>query len=303
MTLTAAVESLHLSYPGKFLTDVRTSTPEIFDCNPWITPINEDDPEAIQIDLSYSRYITQANRLPHNFLGCYTDHLSSVLGIPIKLQVNRPLLYLVDAEKEWLRVSRFFPKDNQKPQPIWLICAGSKSDYPAKQWPVEYFQKVVDSFSEIRWVQIGSDEQGEYPHTHPHLDHCDNLVGKTGHRDLHRLVYHAAGCLGGITYLMHVAAALEKPYICLAGGREPATWINYPKQHHLHTIGQLPCCENQSCWKSRLKPIGDGHDMPEKLCDRPKFDELKMPVGECMTLIHPEEVIAIIRRQSAGMAT
>lgn len=303
LTLTAAVESLHRCYPEKFLTDVRTPTPEIWECNPWITPIDDDDPDAIQIDMSYTRYIVQSNRVSHNFIGAYTQWLSEALGISIKLHVNRPQLYLLDVEKEWARVDRFFTW-GKSPLPMWLVCAGSKSDYPAKQWPVEYFQEVVDRTCRyVSWVQVGSTEQGEYPHTHPRLERCVNLVGKTGHRDLHRIMHHATGGLGGITYLMHVAAALEKSYICLAGGREPATWISYPKQHHLHTIGQLPCCQNQSCWKSRLKPIGDGHDNPEKLCERPKFDGREMPVAECMEMIHPEEVVEIIERQLAGMTT
>lgn len=302
MTMTAAVESLHRTYPDKFLTDVRTPTPEIWDCNPWITPIDDDDPAATIIDMSYTRYIVRSNRVPHNFLGCYTEWLGDVLGVPLRLQVNRPQLYLVDIERQWSMVDRFFTW-GRSPLPMWLVCAGSKSDYPAKQWPVEYFQNVIDrTFDRITWVQVGSTEQGEYPHTHPNLKRCVNLVGKTSHRDLHRIMYHAAGGLGGITYLMHVAAALEKSYICLAGGREPATWISYPKQHHLHTIGQLPCCETRSCWKSRLKPIGDGHDMPEKLCERPKFDGWEMPVAECMEMIKPSEVVSIIERQLAGMA-
>lgn len=301
LTMTAAVESLHLAYPGKFLTDVRTSTPEIWDCNPWITQIDDEDPDAVLIDMSYSRYIVTANRIPHNFLGCYGEWLGSVLGIPVKLLVNRPQLYLVDVEREWSMVDRFF---NGKPTlPIWLVCAGSKSDYPAKQWPVEYFQEVIDRTRPwITWVQIGANERGEYPHAHPKLERCIDLVGKTGHRDLHRIMFHACGGLGGVTYLMHVAAALNKSYVCLAGGREPATWINYPKQHHLHTIGQLPCCETWSCWKSRLVPIGDGHDMPEKLCERPVLD-MAMPVAKCMELIRPSEVIQIIERHLEGMAS
>ena len=32
--LTAAVRDLHLTYPGEFVTDVRTSCPELWESNP-----------------------------------------------------------------------------------------------------------------------------------------------------------------------------------------------------------------------------------------------------------------------------
>lgn len=37
LTLTAAVESLHATYPGQYVTDVRTPTPAIWEYNPRIT--------------------------------------------------------------------------------------------------------------------------------------------------------------------------------------------------------------------------------------------------------------------------
>lgn len=324
MTLTAAVESIHRQYPDKFLTDVRTDVSEIWHFNPWITPISDDDPDAITIDVSYTRQIVQSNRVPFRFLGAYTKFIGDALGIPLTLQVNRPSIYLIDKEREWSMVrhivnnaidSSAYENKGNRPVginrvnnemdtpslPIWLVCAGSKSDYPAKQWPWEYFQEVIDrTWTQVTWVQVGSDEQGDFPHTHPKLERCINLVGKTSHRELHRLTYHASGGLGGITYLMHLAAAFDKPYICLAGGREPTTWINYPKQHYLHTIGQLSCCENWSCWKARVVPVNDGRDTPEKMCEKPASADWKVPVATCMTMIHPEEVISIIKRQIAG---
>ena len=40
--LTAAVRDLHLAYPGRFATDVRTSCPALWEHNPWITPRRDD---------------------------------------------------------------------------------------------------------------------------------------------------------------------------------------------------------------------------------------------------------------------
>jgi hypothetical protein len=51
--LAAAVRDLHRAYPGSFLTDVRTSCPALWQNNPEITPICDDDPEALAIDCRY----------------------------------------------------------------------------------------------------------------------------------------------------------------------------------------------------------------------------------------------------------
>src|SRR5690348_9574070 len=44
--LTAAVRDLHRCYPGRFLTDVRTSCPDLWTINPYLTPLDEHDPKA-----------------------------------------------------------------------------------------------------------------------------------------------------------------------------------------------------------------------------------------------------------------
>ena len=44
--LTAAVRDLHRCHPGEFLTDVRTSCPDLWRHNPHLTPLSEDDPEV-----------------------------------------------------------------------------------------------------------------------------------------------------------------------------------------------------------------------------------------------------------------
>ena len=46
LMLTAALRDLHRAHPGKYLTDVRTSSPDLWRHNPWVTPLREDDPEV-----------------------------------------------------------------------------------------------------------------------------------------------------------------------------------------------------------------------------------------------------------------
>ena len=63
MVLTAAVRDLHLTYPGQFLTDVRTPCPHLWENNPHITPLDEKDAEVEVFDCHYP-LIHKSNRSP-----------------------------------------------------------------------------------------------------------------------------------------------------------------------------------------------------------------------------------------------
>ena len=75
LTMTAAVESLHQTYPGEYATDVRTPAAEIWQHNPRITMIADDDAEAEKFDLHYPS-INRSNQEHIPFLSGYTDDLA-----------------------------------------------------------------------------------------------------------------------------------------------------------------------------------------------------------------------------------
>jgi ADP-heptose:LPS heptosyltransferase len=138
------------------------------------------------------------------------------------------------------------------------------------------------------FLQVGSAE-----HDHPTLDGVVNLVGRTDTRQLICLACHAQGGLGPITFLQHLCAAFEKPYVALLGGREPVSWTQYPLQTTLHTLGKLPCCRTHACWRSRVVALNDGAEQDRSLCEAPVLT-MSRPVGKCMAIIRPEEVIRAI---------
>ena len=289
LTLTVAVESLHATYPGEYLTDIRTPIPDIWQGNPWITPIADDDPDATSIQMEYPQ-IHRSNQTPINFISCYTEYLGEKIDRPLRATTKKPHIYLSDEEKSWMTL----PQQHfhcGKRVPYGVLVAGTKADYTCKQWPVEYYQEVIDrTLGLIQWVQIG-----EKDHNHHRLERCISLLGETTHRQFHRLVYHAKIGLGPVTYLLHACAAFDVPYVYLAGGREPVTWINYPQQHTLHTIGALSCCRHNGCWRSRVVPLGDGDSKDDSLCEFPIVG-LKTPVPKCMAMIRPAEVVALVER-------
>lgn len=289
MTMTAAVASLHQAYPGSFATSVSTPCMEIWDHNPLITQHNSDvDDAPSHIPMEYP-LVNKSNTVNAPFLSGYVAFLESVLGLTIPLACNRPQLYLSDEEKQW--ISQVQEMVGGRSVRYWVVDAGVKSDFTAKQWPIEYYQEVVNRTRHlVEWVQVGSNE-----HDHPRLDNVIDLRGETPGRKFIRLVYHSDGGLGPVTYLQHLCAAWEKPYLCLLGGREPVTWVSYPFQHTLHSIGQLDCCRHGACWKSRVTPLGDGDEKDNVLCSQPVISGTRA-VGRCMQMITPDEVVPLVMK-------
>ena len=286
--MTAAVESLHLNHPGDFAIDVRTPVPAIWEHNPRITKISDDEGEVYR--LQYDS-ISRSNQEHRPFLAGYNDNLAKQLGIDNPLRTNRPHLYLSDDEKKWIDQIAQHHTNGQR-TPFWLINAGLKQDFTTKSWPVENYQAVVDATAgEVQWVQIGSDDP---KHNHPLLDGVIDVRGQTDARQIIRLAYHAQGGLGSVTYLQHLMAAWQHPYVCLVGGREPATWVSYPKQATIHTIGTLDCCRDAACWKSNIEPSPTSHDPNHSLCQFPvKGRHRTSP--KCMAMIQPAYVAETVR--------
>lgn len=286
--LTAAVRDLHKCYPNQFVTDVCTSCPEIWQHNPYVTPLRRTDPEVRVLECHYP-LIRQSNQVPVHFLHGFISYLNDQLGLRIKLTEFRGDIHLSADEKS-------HPSPLKEATgidvPYWIVVAGGKYDFTIKWWHFRRFQSVIDHFHEkILFVQVG--EKGHY---HPPLDGVIDLRGKTSLRHLIRLVYHAQGVLCPVTLLMHLAAAVEckpdapKTRLCVvvAGGREPPHWEAYPYHQFIHTVGTLPCCAHGGCWRSRIVPLGDGDEK-----DRRKHLCVDVVAGlpRCMDLITPEEVI------------
>ena len=290
--LTAAVRDLHRAYPGRYLTDVRTSAPDLWHHNPNITPIADDDPAARTIACHYP-LIHQSNQRPIHFIQAFTAFLNDTLGTRIATTDFHGDIHLSDEERGW--ISQVAERVGE-PLPFWLITAGGKYDFTAKWWDPARFQQVVDAFAgKILFVQVGAAE-----HHHPRLKGCLDLIGRTDLRQLVRLVHHAQGVVTPVSLLMHLAAAVppppgappRRPCVVVAGGREPPQWEAYPAHQFIHTVGALPCCADGGCWKSRVAPIGDGDekDRPENLCVAPVASGA-VTLPRCLDLITADHVV------------
>ena len=286
--LTAAVRDLHHWYPDRFLTDVRTLCPGLWDNNPHLTPLVEGAPNVELIDCSCP-LIDRCNETPYHCLHGFIDFLNRRLDFAIKPTAFKGDIHLSDQERSWYsQVHEATGEDT----PFWIVAAGGKYDVTIKWWQTERYQKVVDYFrGKILFAQVG-----EFGHHHPKLDGVIDLRGQTNLRELVRLVHHSQGVLCSVTALMHLAAAVEtkrgvprdRPCVVVAGGREPAHWEAYPGHQFIHTTGALPCCATGGCWKDRIMPLGDGdkRDQPGHLCV-----DVVDQIPRCMDMITPEEII------------
>ena len=297
--LTAALRDLHLCYPGCFLTDVRTSCAELWEHNPYLTPLREGDPGVETIDCTFP-LIERANQAPYHFLHGFIEFLNERLDLRIRPSAFRGDIHLSSLEKSWISQVQELTGEEI---PFWLVAAGGKYDYTVKWWSTERYQQVIDHFrGRIQFVQIG-----EVSHHHPKLTGVIDLRGHTTLRELVRLVYHAQGVLCGVTSLMHLAAAVEtkvgrpphRPCVVVAGGREPVHWEAYPFHQFLHRVGALACCAYGGCWRSRTLPLRDGSDLdtPENLC----LDVIQN-LPRCMHMISSADVIRSIEHYFEGGA-
>lgn len=299
LMLTAAVRDLHRAHPGEFLTDVRTPFADLWMFNPHITPLRDDDPGCEIVDCHYP-LIHQCNTIPCHFLHAFPAFLNRQLGLQIRVTEFKGDIHLGAPEREWFR--RAAPLDPDT-LPFWLLVSGGKRDYTIKWWDPARYQQVVDHFrGRLQFVQVG-----EASHHHPPLDGVIDLRGRTSIRQLVRLMHHAQGAVSPVSFLMHLAAAVEtapgypnsRPCIVIAGGREPPHFTAYPHHQFLHTVGMLPCCDQGGCWKSRTLPLGDGDpkDRAEELCV-----DVVGQLPRCMDMITAEDVVRPIELYLSGWA-
>lgn len=297
--LTAAVRDLHLAHPRKFLTDIRTTADQLWEQNPYLTPLEEDDPAVEVIDVEYP-LIHQSNERPYHFIHGFTQFLESRLQLSIPVTAFKGDVHLSEEEKGWSSQVSEEGYDG----PFWLVVAGGKFDFTAKWWAPSAYQRVIDGLSgRIPFVQVG-----EADHWHRPLRNVLDLRAKTDVRQFMRLMYHADGVLCPVTFAMHLAAAVEMPperprnraCVVVAGGREPMQWEAYPHHQYLSTNGALWCCDQGGCWKSRCQPVGDGDEKDHDRCLQPVAVSADLQIARCMEMIRPEDVIRRIELYYEG---
>lgn len=287
VVLTGALRDLHAAHPGEFATDIRTRAPELWMYNPGLTALADGDPDVEVVPVEPDEGV-DSNRSPVHIQHWLLDAINRRLGTRATPQFFHGEVHMSAAE-------RALPNPIQRLAgrsiPYWLIASGGKRDHTIKWWSHARYQEVVDRLRDrIQFVQVGA--PGD---VHPPLRGVVDLRGRTSIRELILWMSHAQGVVCGITFLMHLAAAVEnawtgrrgRPAVVIAGGREPVHWFAYPGHQILHNVDQLPC-SGGGCWKSRTHPLGDGTvwDKPDRICTQHVGG-----LARCMDLITPADVV------------
>lgn len=285
IVLTGAIRDLALQFRDRYRISVATHAGSIWENNPHIEP---SVPESTVVALNYANEMRTANNGARiHFLLAFHKLLSQKLGIDLRPTTPRPDLHL-RADEHGPRVGSGY----------WVIFPGWKNDMPAKAWNQVYWQQLIDILASwgIHCVQVG-----EGPHN-PQLARVTSLVGMTNRRQLLALIRDSCGVICGITMGMHAAAALEKPCVVIAGGREAWWWEAYTNENDgfrdvagrlrvphrfLHTIGLLPCCPQRGCHKSAVV-VSRRHNARQTCSDVVSTHSQKTP--HCMAMITPQMV-------------
>ncbi len=287
--MTALARDIKSAYPEH---RVFASTPfnELWRYNPHAKPargVAAAYPKVENIKVEYSAGIIAHRSETVHFLAWPHRDFKAKTGLDVPLTLPKPDLYFGPDEDEPLVKGRY-----------WVIVTGGKADFVTKVWSAKRHQQVADALRSvgISLVQVGgqsNDKSGKSPaHHHPKIDGALDLIGKTTLRDLMRLIRDADGVICGVTCAMHMAAALDRPCVVIAGGREAWWWEAYVNENKgfgpvasgkvrtphrfLHTAGLLDCdrvFNKVGCWKRfiassvahnrcRHVSVVDGQDLP-----------------------------------------
>lgn len=265
----------------------RCRYPEIFEHLPFLSALNSD--EALTYEIGYHDAVQQSNISRRHFASGYLRHINRLFSLDVALDDLRPPIQLVESD---FRVAR------ELKRPYWVLMAGGKRCFVTKWWDPTNYQRVVNMTRDRwSWVQMGASEHVHFP-----LNHTVNLIDQTTLRESFGVLALAEGVLCPVTYTMHAAAALNKPCVVVAGGREPFWWEAYTEDtwryninsappadfvphRYIHSIGAMTCSLVGGCWRTQLKS-GD----PSKVC----LNVVKGPLidqAECLGRISPEQVV------------
>ena len=210
-----------------------------------------------------------------------------------------PDIHMTDEEKRHNIIKQSYGHEK-----YWVIAPGGKSDCTCKIWDWRRFQDIINHFDgRIKFVVIGKSDHIVEP-----LKNVIDLTDKFNSdiRGLFSLVYNAEGCVTGVSFLMHLAAAMEprknrerKPCVGIYGGRENTSFTAYCNHQILHTNGTFTCCDAGGCWQSRIIPLPKKEDGNKRLCHHTvKVDD--RTIQECMDVITTEDVIRAIEKYYDG---
>lgn len=303
LVLTGAVRDLKLQYGNSVEIQVQGRFPGIWRRNPYTTNL-AGKKDVLEFNPNEQDEILSMRRTGErrHYLTAYHRQIGRALGLEIPVRFSAPDLHLSGRER------------HQSPIPgrYWVVVPGGKQDMTTKMWDNARWQETIDRLRRwgLRFVQEGAKKRDC---RHEPMTGVLCLLGMTSIRDLIVNIQHAEGVICGVSLPMHIAGALGKPCVVVAGGREEPWWEAYVDDYRafgphassvqtphrfLHTIGKLSCCSGQvprvACWQRRVVPLQSGNPQHNlKLCEMPVLTG-PQPLPRCMELIEVDHVVEAV---------
>lgn len=278
VVLTALVRELNKQHPNRFdlLPIIPISYNGLFRYNPYIRQDIKHEtrleyPDVINCNPMAAGFYSYYNHKQH-FIHYVLDWFSKKLNLPLETSDLKGDIYL--AEQELVRPIK---------EKYCVVIAGAKIDSTVKFYP--HWQEVVDGL-DLTVLQCGSPK--DY---YPKLKNA-KTISTQSIREFVRAIYHSEFVIAPVTAAIHIAGCFDKKAVVLAGGYEPAGWIQYKNQI---VLNNFTCCDGNACFKKWA--FKTGHGQPHQECLK-KFDRGDMVFSQCMVEISPERVLDAVKSLS-----
>ncbi|KPK38333.1 MAG: hypothetical protein AMJ78_10175 [Omnitrophica WOR_2 bacterium SM23_29] len=145
-------------------------------------------------------------------------------------------------ESEWVREGQILIGINPSASPRWVT----------KRWPLENFAQICDALAQdkVRTVLIGSKSDAEFGIKLASIAKSKpiNLIGRTSLSELAALMKRLACLITSDSAPMHIAAAMNTPFVALFGPTDPLRHLPPTKNCAVITKG-LKCapCYKPAC--------------------------------------------------------
>jgi hypothetical protein len=246
LCMTAVVRLINQNYSLKII--VISSYPEIFVNNPRIFK----NFGVFGTGLFLSRLLRSLSGTNiENFLFTHNKFLFEEY-----MRINGRSLHLVQAHTMHFKINLDFSeimneiyfsaseietyeKKFNLPKFFSVIQPNSKKSYtPNKQWEISNYQIVIDNQKNIKWLQVGADNEFL-------LNNVLDFRGKTSLRELFYIVSKARFVFASEGLINHIASAFQIQSYVISSGFSSNNLSNYKNTVFFDSIGS---CGNSPCW-------------------------------------------------------
>lgn len=254
LCMSSVIRLIHKQYPFKII--VISSFSELFDNNPRLWRSYQVKVGYLGSQIARILRFLSGNHL-ENFLftnvnTTYEDYMrdhSNLIHIveANTLHFNLDLNFDMISNEIFLtknEINSFARKFNLR-EPYSIIQPNSKTSYTQnKAWGFEKYQKIVTSFKDINWIQVGL--KGDLI-----LDDVRNYVGMTSLRELAFLIKNADFVLADEGLINHMASAFESKSFVIFSGFSQVELAKYDTTVPIVNYPQVDC---SPCWITETCP-------------------------------------------------